>query len=111
VEKAATDLVKGAVRGASEVGGDVASVAKSAVSGVMDAAGQADSNVGAAAKAAAVGAMEAASTLSQSAITSVRDVMVTAVGGLKDVVGAMWPKGEAPPETEAETTEKKGSKK
>ena len=76
-----------------------------------EAAGQTGSNVGSAANAAATGAMEAASTLSQSAIVAVRDVLVTAVGGVKDVVGAMWPKGEATSETEAETPEKKGPKK
>jgi len=112
VNQAATNLVKGAVRGASEVGGDVALVARSAVSGVMEAAGQAGSNVGSAAKAAAAGAMEAASTLSQSAITGVRDVLVTAVGGLKDVVAAIMPKGEEPPKTGEEAgPEKKGTKK
>jgi hypothetical protein len=47
--------------------------------------------------------------LSQTAITGVRDVLVTAVGGLKDVVAAIMPKDEgssgtgaaAPPEKKA----------
>ncbi|MEJ2070706.1 MAG: hypothetical protein P8X58_09930 [Syntrophobacterales bacterium] len=106
-----TNLVKGAVRGASEVGGDVALVARSAVSGVMEAAGQAGSNVGSATKAAVTGAMEAASSLSQTAITGVRDVLVTAVGGLKDVVAAMMPKGERPSGTGAEATPEKKAPK
>jgi hypothetical protein len=60
----------------------------------MEAAGQTGSNVGSAAKAAATGAMEAASSLSQTAITGVRDVLVTAVSGFKDVVAAIMPQGE-----------------
>jgi len=75
----------------------VALVAKSAVSGVMEAAGQIGGNVGVAAKAAVGGALEAAGTLSQSAITAVRDVLVSAVEGVKDVASAILPKGDTTP--------------
>ena len=89
----------------------MALVAKSAVSGVAEAAGQTGTNVAAAAKAATEGALEAAGSLGQTAITAVRDVLVTAVTGLKDVVGAILPKGgEAPPAGTEAAPEKKAPK-
>ncbi|MFZ2087542.1 MAG: hypothetical protein WAU47_03120, partial [Desulfobaccales bacterium] len=72
-------------------------------------AGQTGSNVGAAAKAAVTGALEAAGSVSQTAITAVRDVLVTAVGGLKDVVGAILPTGGGASEA-GEVPEKKSPK-
>jgi len=50
-----------------------------------------------AAKAAVEGALEAAGSLGTTAVTAVRDVLVTAVSGLKDVVCAVLPKGGETP--------------
>jgi hypothetical protein len=54
--------------------------------------------------------MEAASSISQTAVTAVRDVLVTTVSGVKEVFCAILPKGEGTPESGAEAPEKKAPK-
>jgi hypothetical protein len=74
------DVAKGIILGVADVGGDVAQVAKAAAGGAIDAAG----------------------TLGQSAVKAVSGILVGAVAGVKDVVGAAWPKSKAGLEAPAE---------
>jgi hypothetical protein len=73
----------------------VALVARSAAMGVMEAVGQVGGNAGTAAKAVVGGAIEAAGTLGLTAVRGVTDLLVGAVEGLKEVAGAVLPKGQA----------------
>jgi hypothetical protein len=59
----------------------------------MEAARETGGNTGEAAQAAAQGTLEAAGTLSRAAVDAVTDVMVGVVAGVKDVLGAMLPRG------------------
>jgi hypothetical protein len=96
VIKAASETGRTAVRSAADVGGDVALVAKRTVDGVIEAARETGGNAAEVAIAAADGAVEAAGTISKTAVTTVRDVLLGIVGGVKDVASAALPKAPAP---------------
>jgi hypothetical protein len=60
---------------------------------VMEAARETGGNTGEVAQAAARGTLEAAGAVSRTAVDAVTDVLVGVVAGVKDVPGAMLPRG------------------
>jgi hypothetical protein len=78
--------VKALVIGASDVGADAAAVARGAVDGVVEAVSEAGGNVGRAATAATEGALNAAGRVGSAAVTAVRDTLVLAATGIKDIL-------------------------
>jgi hypothetical protein len=93
--------VKGAVKGAAEIGADVGLVARRAVDGVIEATKEIGGNVEEVAKVAVGGAIDAAGTIGNTAVRTVKDMLVGVVEGVKDVLSAALPKPKTPaPKTE-----------
>jgi hypothetical protein len=86
----------------------VATVATSAVRGGVEAARETGGNVGEATQAAAQGALEAAGALSHTAVKAVTDVLVGAVEGVKDILGAVLPRTSSTTTTASKPGETQG---
>ncbi len=78
--------VRGAIKGASEVGADVGKVAITATEEAIKAAGEVGADTSKATQAAVTGAIEAANEIGGDAAKTVRDALVASVKGAKDVI-------------------------
>jgi hypothetical protein len=101
VVSAATETAKAAVSGVAAVGGDTLMVAKRTVDGVMEATTETGGNV-VETRAVAGGAAEAIGGIGTTAVSSVRNILLSVVTGVKDVANAALPKpqetgGRVPP--------------
>jgi hypothetical protein len=97
VVKSAGQIAQGAVKGASEIGADVAIVGRRAIDGVIEATKEIGGNVEQVAVEAVGGAVKAAGTIGNTAVTAMRDLLVGAAGGVKDVLAAAMPSHDAHP--------------
>ena len=91
-EDAAFSIGKGAVKGAADVGGDVAVAARNAVEGTVDGAKRIGVKAEDAASAAASGAIEGAGEISESAVKAVTEAVSGTISGVKVVVKAPFNK-------------------
>jgi hypothetical protein len=79
-------------------------VARRAIDGVLEATQEIGGNVEEVATAAVGGAIEAAGSIGNTAVMAVKDMLVGAIKGIKEVAGAALPKpesGKVMPATEA----------
>ena len=77
-------------------------MARSTVEGVIEAGQEIGGNVGSMASAAVTGAVDAAGTIGNTAVRTVRELLVATAAGVKDVAGAILPTPRKPPEAPAE---------
>ena len=73
------------------MGPDVGVGAKRAVDGVIEAGVETGGNVLEITKAATTGAIEAAGTIGTTAVTTMKDILLGVVAGVKEVAGAALP--------------------
>ena len=78
--------VKGIVKGASEVGGDVGKTAVTATQEAIKAAGEVGADVGEVTKQVVTGAIEAADEIGSDASKAVRNVLKESIKGAKDII-------------------------